>query len=61
MTGMPAWGPSHTDGALWEIVAFVNRLPELSPADYRALEAAVGEEGHGHDHHGHNQPGEHPH
>lgn len=51
MTGMPAWGVTHDDRALWEIVAFLQRLPELSPADYRALvESAAGDDGHDHEH-----------
>lgn len=37
MTGMPAFGPAHTDEDLWAIVAFLGRLPTLSPEDYRAL------------------------
>lgn len=41
MTGMPAFGPTHTDAELWELVALVKRLAELSPADYRALTASA--------------------
>ena len=37
MTGMPAFGPTHGDEELWEVVALVRRLPALSPAEYRAL------------------------
>ncbi len=37
LTGMPAWGPTHNDQELWEIVAFLEKLPTLSPADYQAL------------------------
>jgi len=37
MTGMPAWGVTHDDQSLWEIVAFVRRLPGMSPSDYRAF------------------------
>ena len=32
MTGMPAWGPSKTDGQLWALVAFLNNLPHDSQA-----------------------------
>lgn len=39
MTGMPAWGVTHDDQALWAIVAFVNRLPELDAEAYRGLTA----------------------
>lgn len=38
MTGMPAWGPSHGDEELWDIVAFVKALPNMSAADYLALD-----------------------
>ena len=37
MTGMPAFGPTHTDSEIWELVALVERLGELSPEAYRAL------------------------
>ncbi len=37
MTAMPAWGTSHTDQAIWGLVAFVRQLPELSPARYQQL------------------------
>ncbi len=38
MTGMPAWSPSLSDEELWDIVAFVKVLPNMSAADYRALD-----------------------
>ncbi|HED15246.1 MAG TPA: cytochrome c [Gammaproteobacteria bacterium] len=38
MTGMPAWGPTHDDTELWEVIAFIKAMPELSKADYRKLE-----------------------
>jgi len=46
MTGMPAWGASHADEALWPVVAFMTRLPELDGAGYVALLADA--QGHGH-------------
>lgn len=39
MTGMPAWGPDHDDQALWNIVAFVQKLPEMSAQRYQDLVA----------------------
>ncbi|HEX5757983.1 MAG TPA: cytochrome c [Thermoanaerobaculia bacterium] len=42
MTGMPAFGPTHTDEELWAIVAFVESLPEMSGADYAAAVRAAG-------------------
>ena len=50
MTGMPAFGPTHTDEELWVVVALVKRLPRLSAADYRALLPPGGEDEHGHGH-----------
>ena len=37
MTGMPAWGVTHDDELLWDVVAFVRNLPELTPDQYEAL------------------------
>jgi mono/diheme cytochrome c family protein len=37
MTGMPAWGVTHDDGLLWDIVAFLRKLPDLTPEEYQAL------------------------
>ena len=30
MTGMPAWGVTHNDELLWDVVAFLRKLPELT-------------------------------
>ncbi len=51
MTGMPGWGPTHSDEDLWGIVAFMQALPGLSGDDYQAMLAAA--EGRGH--HGANE------
>ena len=37
MTGMPGFGPHHTDTELWQIVTFVRHLPELSSEETEAL------------------------
>lgn len=37
MTGMPAWGVTHDDEILWDVVAFLRKLPQLSADQYRAL------------------------
>lgn len=37
MTGMPAWGPTHSDEKLWSIVAFLKKYPELSADQYQAM------------------------
>jgi mono/diheme cytochrome c family protein len=41
MSGMPAWEFHLNDDEMWAVVAFLNRLPALSAADYRALTAAA--------------------
>lgn len=37
-TAMPAWGPTHDDRKIWSIVAFLEKLPHLSPTDYEQME-----------------------
>jgi mono/diheme cytochrome c family protein len=37
MTGMPAWGVTHDDEILWDVVAFLRKLPELTADQYQAL------------------------
>jgi hypothetical protein len=36
-SGMPAWAPGHDDERIWNMVAFLKRLPELSPEQYEIL------------------------
>jgi mono/diheme cytochrome c family protein len=55
MTGMPAFGPTHSEEELWSIVAFLKQLPDLTPEEYKAMvEKEKGENlqldpGHGHE------------
>jgi mono/diheme cytochrome c family protein/ketosteroid isomerase-like protein len=51
MTGMPAWGATHDDHSIWAMVAFLRKLPELSPQAYRALIAQGGDEDTHSEHH----------
>ena len=37
MTGMPAWGVTHNDTLIWDMVAFIQKLPSLDAAQYQAL------------------------
>src|SRR3546814_19617577 len=37
MTVMPAWGKTHDDRLICDMVAFVRQLPGLSPAPYQAM------------------------
>ena len=39
MSAMPAWGSSHDDATIWSMVAFLQKLPDLSPAQYKAIVA----------------------
>ena len=36
MTGMPAWGKTHSDDKIWTIVAAVIKLHETSPEEYNS-------------------------
>lgn len=40
MTGMPAWAGRLDDNDIWAVAAFVQTLPDWSPAAYRRLQAA---------------------
>ncbi|MGE5624388.1 MAG: c-type cytochrome [Bacillota bacterium] len=42
MSGMPAWGTSHSDEMIWAMVAFLERLPSMTPAEYQAMEKRLG-------------------
>ncbi len=37
MSAMPAWGKTLDDEAIWDVVAFVRKMPNLTPEDYRQL------------------------
>jgi mono/diheme cytochrome c family protein len=41
MTGMPAWGETHTDDALWDVIAFVSQLPTMTPEAFQDYTTAV--------------------
>lgn len=36
-SGMPAWGPTHSDDRLWAMVAFLEKLPTLTKPQYQIL------------------------
>ena len=49
MTGMPAW-PDHSEAELWATVAFVDKLPAMTQADYaKLLQDSMSGGGHHHD------------
>ena len=39
MSAMPAWGASHDDATIWNMVAFLRKLPGMTPAQYRSIVA----------------------
>ncbi len=57
-SGMPAWSKGGIeDDAIWDMVAFMQKMPTLSPDEYRALVASS--DGHSHgglDDHAHDEP-----
>lgn len=46
MTGMPAWGVTHDDEALWPVVALLTALPDLDANAYEQLLAHAKGKGH---------------
>lgn len=43
-SGMPAWGPTHDDQRIWAMVAFIQKLPTLTPEQYQILTARAAAE-----------------
>ncbi|BBC71677.1 cytochrome c [Altererythrobacter sp. B11] len=41
LSAMPAWGKTHNDELIWDMVAFVRKLPKMSPAQYNAIIASA--------------------
>ena len=39
MSAMPAWGGSHDDDTIWSMVAFLQKLPDLTPEQYKGIVA----------------------
>src|SRR6202166_1268490 len=37
MSAMPAWGKSLDDAAIWDLVAFVRKMPAMTPEAYQQL------------------------
>ena len=58
MSAMPAWGGSHDDSTIWSMVAFLQKLPDMTPAQYKDIVARappdddmdMGDGGHNHSH-----------
>ncbi len=63
-TGMPAWESEHTPEETWLLVAFIRRLPSLSPEELEQLkkqpsESSAHEHGEEHEHKPPSQPHKH--
>ncbi|WP_457312741.1 c-type cytochrome [Sphingomonas sp. UYAg733] len=41
LSAMPAWGKTHPDQLIWDMVAFVRKMPTLSPDAYRQTVATA--------------------
>jgi mono/diheme cytochrome c family protein len=37
MSAMPAWGKTLDDAAIWDMVAFLEKLPDMNPQAYRGM------------------------
>jgi mono/diheme cytochrome c family protein len=44
LTAMPAWGKTHNDELIWDLVAFIRQLPKMSPDQYEAAIASAPED-----------------
>lgn len=51
MTGMPAWGSTHSDEQIWAIVAFLVKLPPMTAAQYQEMDKKAGPDGDDKHHH----------
>ena len=41
LSAMPAWGKTHSDDLIWDMVAFAKALPKMTPEQYQAALAAA--------------------
>ncbi|URW74852.1 cytochrome c [Sphingomonas donggukensis] len=58
LSAMPAWGKTHSDKLIWDMVAFLRTMPTLTPAEYQALNKVAPEQ---HDAAMHDSHGDHDH
>ena len=49
MTGMPAFGETHSDAEIWHIVTFVRHLPKLTDAEGKTLQPPASDMEHHHE------------
>lgn len=41
LSAMPAWGKTHDDQLIWDMVSFLQKLPKMSPEQYKAAVASA--------------------
>ena len=44
LSAMPAWGKTHDEQLIWDMVAFIRQLPKMSPEQYKATVASAPED-----------------
>ena len=44
LSAMPAWGKTHNDELIWDMVAFLQQLPKMSPEQYKQIVASAPED-----------------
>jgi len=44
LSAMPAWGKTHNDELIWDMVAFFQQLPKMSPEQYKQVVASAPED-----------------
>jgi len=44
LTGMPAWEGEDTPESIWSLVAFIRRLPQLTPEELNRMKEMAGQE-----------------
>jgi mono/diheme cytochrome c family protein len=44
LSAMPAWGKTHSDELIWDMVAFIQQLPKMSAKQYKATVASAPED-----------------
>jgi mono/diheme cytochrome c family protein len=42
MSAMPAWGKTLDDAAIWDIVSFIRKMPDMSAGQYRQPSSSLG-------------------
>jgi mono/diheme cytochrome c family protein len=43
MTAMPSFGATHDEDEVWSIVAFIQKLPQMSPEQYQQMKQQAGQ------------------